>query len=139
MIKNPEPLLVTAGGKIICRRCKAQSSRTKLQCAKPALNGKAVCSSHGGRSTGPKTKEGKAKIRAAHYKHGEETLEAKAERSEKSTMFYYLELIGNHVGLFDGTNTRGRKPKGVLAKLDLNDPEQLVQALSKTLPKEKPP
>jgi len=79
-IKNPEPILITAGGKITCRRCKARSSRTKLQCSKPALKGKAVCGHHGGYSTGPKTKEGKDRIRAAHWKDGNETIEAKAER-----------------------------------------------------------
>ena len=31
----------------------------------------------------PITKEGKERIRAKHLKHGEETVEAKAERSEK--------------------------------------------------------
>ena len=33
--------------------------------------------------TGPKTKEDKDRIRAAHLKHGEEILEAKAKRSAK--------------------------------------------------------
>ena len=84
MIKNPEFYLIIAGGKIRCRRCKAQSSRTKLQCAKPALKGKGVCGHHGGYSTGPNTKEGKERIRSVHFKHGDGTLEAKAERSAKS-------------------------------------------------------
>ena len=82
-IQNPEPILITAGGKIKCRRCKARSSRTKLQCSKPALKGKAVCGHHGGYSTGPRTKEGKDRIRAAHWKNGSETLEARAERKKK--------------------------------------------------------
>ena len=37
---------------------------------KPPLIGKARCRLHGGLSTGPKTPEGKARIVAAHYKHG---------------------------------------------------------------------
>jgi len=82
-IQNPEPILITAGGRIKCRRCKARSSRTKLQCTKPALKGKAVCGHHGGYSTGPKTQEGKERIRAAHWKDGSETFEAKAERKKK--------------------------------------------------------
>ena len=134
MIQNPEKYLITAGGKIRCRRCKAQSSRTKLQCAKPALRGKAVCQYHGGKSTGPISKEGKDRIRAAHWKHGEETLEAKAERNEKSVMFRYLNDIGNHVGLFyKQLKTRGRPPSGY-AQLDLTSPEQLAIAILKTLP-----
>ena len=132
MIQNPEKYLITAGGKIRCRRCKAQSSRTKLQCSKPALRGKAVCQFHGGLSTGPRTKEGKDHIRAAHLKHGEETLEAKTERSEKSVMFRYLTDIGNHCNLFyKQLKTRGRPPAGY-AQLDLTDSAQLALAILKT-------
>ena len=136
MIQNPEQYLITAGGKIYCRRCKAQSSRTKLQCSKPALKGKAVCGHHGGLSTGPKSKAGKERIRAAHLKHGGETLEAKAERSAKSLMFRYLLDLGNHVGLFyKQLKTRGRPPSGY-SQLDLTDPEQLALGILKTLSKQ---
>ncbi len=134
MIQNPEPYLITAGGKIRCRRCKAQSSRTKLQCSKPALKGKAVCGHHGGLSTGPRSKEGKDRIRAAHLTHGDETLAAKAERSAKSVMFRYLTDIGNHCNMFyEQVKTRGRPPSGY-AQLDLTDPDQLAIAILKTLP-----
>jgi len=132
MSHTTELYLITAGEKIRCRRCKARSSRTKLQCAKPALKGKVVCGHHGGYSTGPKTQEGKQRIRAAHIKHGQETLEAKAERSKKSVMFRYLTDIGNHVGLFyTQLKTRGRPPSGY-AQLDLNDKELLAIAIQKT-------
>lgn len=85
MIKDPEPILITAGGKIRCRRCNAQSSYTKQQCKKPALNTSKTskCSYHGGKSTGPKTQEGKDRIRAAHWKNGSFTKEAIAERNRK--------------------------------------------------------
>ena len=132
MIQNPEKYLITAGGKIRCRRCKAQSSRTKLQCSKPALKDKSVCGHHGGLSTGPRTKEGKERIRAAHWQHGEETLEAKAERSAKSVMFRYLTDLGNHCNMFyRKINTLGRPPSGY-AQLDLTDLEQLALAILKT-------
>jgi len=125
MIENPEKYLITAGGKIRCRRCKAQSSRTKLQCAKPALKGKAVCGHHGGYSTGPRTREGIARIRAAHLKHGQETLEAKAARSAKRVMFRYLIDLGNHCNLFYKIlKPLGRPPEHYL-KPNLKDPEQL--------------
>ena len=131
MIHNPEPYLITAGGKICCRRCKAQSSRTKLQCSKPALKGKAVCGHHGGYSTGPRSKEGKERIRAAHLKHGDETLEAKAERSAKSVMFRYLTDIGNHCNMFyKQLKTTGRPPSGY-RQLDLNNKEQMAIAIIK--------
>ena len=135
MSQTTELYLITGGGKIRCRRCKAQSSRTKLQCSKPALKGKPVCQFHGGLSTGPKTKAGKDRIRAELFKHGEETLEAKAERSEKSVMFRYLTDLCNHCNLFyKQLKTRGRPPSGYV-NLDLTDSEQLAIAILKTLPK----
>ena len=134
MSQTTELYLITAGGKIRCRRCKARSSRTKLQCAKPALKGKVVCGHHGGYSTGPRTKEGKGRIRAAHLKHGQETQEARAERSAKSLMFKYLLDLGNHTDLFyKQIKVRGRPPLGY-THLDLTDPEQLTLAILKTLP-----
>ena len=131
MIQDPEKYLTTAGGKIRCRRCKAQSSRTKLQCSKPALKGKAVCQFHGGCSTGPRTKEGKDRIRAAHWKHGEQTKTAKELRSKKSLMFHYLEDIARHIHLLRTPVAIGRKPKGY-KKLDLSNPRQLQMALCKS-------
>ena len=135
MSQTTELYLITAGEKIRCRRCKARSSRTKLQCAKPALKGKVVCGHHGGYSTGPRTKEGKERIRAAHLKHGQETQEARAERSAKSLMFKYLLDLGNHTDLFyKQIKVRGRPPSGYI-HLDLTDPEQLALAILRTLPK----
>ncbi len=64
--------LMTAGGKIQCLRCTAKSSRTGIQCGRPALKSSKTqkCQFHGGRSTGPRTAEGKARIAALHTKHG---------------------------------------------------------------------
>ena len=135
-IKKPELMLITAGGRIKCRRCTAKSSHTKEQCKRPAskLSKTSKCSRHGGLSSGPKTKEGKDRIRAAHFKHGQETKEAKAERSEKSMMFRYLTDIGNHCKMFyKEIKTRGRPPSGY-SQLDLTDPEQLALVILKTLP-----
>ena len=128
-----EPYLITAGGKIYCRRCKAKSRKAQHQCAKPALKGKAVCQFHGGLSTGPKTNEGKERIRAAHLKHGQETLEAKAERSAKSAMFRYLTDLGNYCNLFNKQlKIRGRIPLAYI-KLDLTDQEQLKFVILKIM------
>ena len=134
MIKNPEQYLTTAGGRITCIRCKAHSSRTKEQCKNPALKGKAVCKWHGGMSTGPRTKEGIQRIREAHLKHGEETKQARQERSSKSAMFRYLTDLGNHCNLFyKELKTRGRPPSEYVP-LDLNNSEQLALVILKTLP-----
>jgi len=137
-INNPELILITAGGRIKCRRCTAKSNHTKEQCKRPAskLSKTSKCSRHGGLSTGPKTKKGKQRIRAAHFKHGDETIEAKAERSAKSVMFRYLTDIGNHCNMFyRQVKTRGRPPSGY-TQLDLTDPEQLAIAILKTRPSE---
>ena len=45
-------------------------TRRGTACQKPPLAGKTRCRLHGGLSTGPKTTEGKARIAAAHWKHG---------------------------------------------------------------------
>jgi hypothetical protein len=135
-IKNPELMLITAGGRIKCRRCTAKSSHTKEQCKRPAskLSKTSKCSRHGGLSTGPRSKEGKDRIRAAHLKHGEETLEAKAERNSKSAMFRYLTDLGNHCNMFyKQIKTRGRPPSGYV-QLNLTDPEELALAILKILP-----
>ena len=132
MIKNPETFLITAGGRIKCRRCKAQSSRTKLQCSKPALKGKLVCGHHGGYSTGPKTKEGKDAIRRAHWKDGESTKESRNKQSAKSLIFCYLDDLMHHLPLMNGEQRRvGRKPKGYVT-YDLHTKEECAIVLKKT-------
>lgn len=45
-------------------------TRSGKKCQKPPIRGKSRCRLHGGLSTGPRTAEGKARIAAAHYKHG---------------------------------------------------------------------
>ena len=51
------------------QRCEAKT-RKGTACQKPPLRGKTRCRLHGGLSTGPRTLEGKARIAAAHWKHG---------------------------------------------------------------------
>ena len=50
--------LLTAGGKIQCRRCQGMSRRTGLQCGAPAEQHSEKCRFHGSRATGPITLEG---------------------------------------------------------------------------------
>ena len=57
------------------RRCLAKNRRG-TECQKPALKGRSRCQLHGGKSTGPRTDEGRARISALHYKHGRCTKEA---------------------------------------------------------------
>jgi hypothetical protein len=120
--------LLTAGGQIQCLRCTANSSRTGVQCGRPALkfSNTQKCQYHGGRSTGPKTAEGKARIAAAHTVHGQETNAARAERSAGSAR---LSRIEDAIYLLDMTTaprTRGRKAKGYVPVKTLDDVRQMV-------------
>lgn len=45
-------------------------TRARTMCRRPPIKSKKRCRLHGGLSTGPKTAEGKARIAAAHWKHG---------------------------------------------------------------------
>lgn len=109
---NLQPNLETAGGKIICPRCQAHSKRTKLQCGAPAEKGKKVCRFHGARSSGPKTKEGRLRIAHSKTHHGNETRQARAERSAKSAELASLEDIMHLTGMTNAPRTRGRKAAG---------------------------
>ena len=105
-----EQTLKTLGGRVTCQRCQAKSKRTKLQCAAPALKGKQVCKTHGGRSTGPKTEAGRQRCAEAKTIHGRETRETRNERSLASARLAVLEAVGFSIGLMSGGRTRGVKP-----------------------------
>lgn len=102
---------LTLGGRVLCNQCQARSSRTKMQCRAPALKGKRVCRTHGGRSTGPKTPEGKARCAQAKTIHGNDTRADRIEHSKKMAEIRMLEAIGFKYGLMTGSRIPGRKPK----------------------------
>ena len=106
---NLEQTLITLGGRVTCPRCQAKSKRTKLQCAAPALNGKLVCKTHGGRSTGPKTEVGRQRCAEAKTIHGNETRKARAERALAMRRLRALENLGHMLGIMKGAKTPGRK------------------------------
>jgi hypothetical protein len=106
-----EQVLVTAGGRIKCRRCTAQSKRTKLQCGIAALKGKTKCGFHGGRSAGPKTPEGRARCAQAKTIHGNDTRADRIEHSQKMAEIRALERLGFKYGFMSGSKIPGRKPK----------------------------
>ena len=75
-LKNNNP----SGDFTKSKRCQART-RSKGYCQAPAMkNGR--CRMHGGKSTGPRTLEGKEKIKAAHFKHGEYTKQAQEEKRQ---------------------------------------------------------
>ena len=98
-----------------CTQCNALSKRTRQRCKAPAIKGKTKCRFHGGKSTGAKTAEGRARIAKAHTVHGRETRAIRAERSAKLAELHQLEQLGFTCGLYpEGTERmRGRKPKGM--------------------------
>ena len=112
-ITNFEQTLSTLGGRVNCARCQAKSKRTRLQCAAPALKGKRVCKTHGGRSTGPKTEAGRQRCAEVRTIHGRETREARTERSLGSARLAVLEAVGHQLGFMSGARTRGPKPTKV--------------------------
>lgn len=106
--------LVLAGGHISCLRCTATSKRTKIQCGRPALKLSRTqkCQFHGGRGSGPKTVEGKARIGAAHTIHGNETQLIRLRRSQDALTLAHLEDLAHVLGMVPAQRTPGRKPVG---------------------------
>ena len=121
-----EQTLTTLGGRVTCQRCQAKSKRTKLQCSAPALKGKRVCKTHGGRSTGPKTEAGRQRCAEAKTTHGRETREVRTERSLGSARLAVLEEVGFLLGFMSGHRTRGRKPMQISNGLEEMKPLQEV-------------
>ena len=106
-----EMYLVTAAGRITCLRCSAKSSRSGLQCKKPALKVSSTqkCGFHGGK---PHTAETLRRIAQANTTHGESSKAAKEQFKDDSAMVRQLEDALHILGVTHGPKTRGRKPRG---------------------------
>ena len=113
-MQTPTKYLTTAGGRITCLRCTAMSKHSREQCRKPALKVSKTqkCQFHGGRGSGPKTAEGKARVGAAHLVHGNETKALRRERSQKAAELLQLEDVMHVARMTTATRTAGRKPAG---------------------------
>ena len=103
--------LQTAGGKITCLRCTAKSSRTKLQCGRPALKTSRTqkCQYHGGR---PHTAETLKRISEANTIHGQASKVAKQQYRHDSALMHELEDAIAVLKMGEGPRIRGPKPKG---------------------------
>ena len=66
------------------------------------------------------------------YKNGERTKSSEENYRKSAIILLTLRDIGDHISLFNGDHTRGRKPTGYV-KYDMNDPEQLALAILATL------
>lgn len=132
-MKNIEKTINTAGGKITCPRCQATSKRTKMQCGRPASKGKSVCNFHGGKSTGPKTPEGKERSRQAHIKSGEYTQESRLRHNRALLNLAYLQDMMHILEMTSAKRTRGPKPTGYAKLTSLTDLIKAIEENQKTL------
>ena len=109
-----ELTLKTANGRIKCARCIALSKRSGLQCGRPAmrLSKTHKCNFHGGKSTGPKTEEGRQRISNAQIIHGRETVKKRVARQESNVHLAQIEDVMHVLGMTTGGRTRGPKPTG---------------------------
>jgi hypothetical protein len=103
--------LKTAGGKINCLRCTALSTRTKLQCGRPAIKTSRTqkCQFHGGRLH---TAETLKRISEANTLHGQSTKAAKEQYRHDSALIHELEDAIVVLKMGEGPRIRGPKPKG---------------------------
>ena len=67
-------------------------TRSNSPCAKYPIKGKRRRRLHGGLSTGPKTREGKARIAAAQFKHGR-YVNWRARRAKEKVYFREIRRI----------------------------------------------
>jgi hypothetical protein len=117
--------LTTAGGQIKCLRCTARSSRTKLQCGKPALRSSTTqkCQVHGGRQHSAETIE---RISAANTVHGQSSKAAKEHYRQDAVLIRQLEDALRALQLAEGPRMRGRKPTGYESLQTVNDVVKLI-------------
>ena len=118
--------LLTAGGSITCLRCQAKSTRTKMQCGRPALtiSSKKLCQYHGGR---PHTAETLKRISEANTLHGQSTKVAKEQYRHDSALMHELEDAIAVMKMGEGPRIRGRKPKGYKPVMTQADVVRMIQ------------
>ena len=104
----------TLGGRVLCTQSNAMSKRTRQRCQAPAIKGKTKYRFHGGKSTGARTEEGRARIAAAHTKHGRENRQKRADTSAKLAEFHQLEQLGFTCGLYPEGTERSPEFTGVV-------------------------
>ena len=118
--------LVTGGGNITCLRCTAKSSRTKLQCGRPAIKAFRTqkCQYHGGR---PHTEETLKRISEANMIHGQATKVAKEQYRHDSALMHELEDAIAVLKMGEGPRIRGPKPKGYKPVMTQADVVSMIQ------------
>ena len=118
----------TAGAKNVCLRYTASSTRKKLQYVSPVLKSSKTSkfSTHGGKSTGPKTAEGKQRIAQAQLKHGSYSKAGIEAKQAEAIQLRQLEDIAVLIGMIQGPRTLGCKPRGYKAITSMEAVKALV-------------
>jgi len=121
-----QQFVTLAGGRILCLRCTASSTRTKMQCRRPALKESRTqkCQFHGGR---PHTAEVLKRISEANLLHGEATKAAKQQYRHDSALIHELEDAIHVLKMGEGPRIRGRKPMGYKPILTQADVVRMIQ------------
>jgi hypothetical protein len=99
-------------------RCGART-RAGCPCRAPAIRGKLRCRMHGGRSTGPRTAAGLARLRAARTIHGHYSAEARALDRRILTLARRARVV------IDAVRHADRLPPEFAARLKSMAPELL--------------
>ena len=118
--------LQTAGGKITCLRCQAKSTRTKLQCGRPAIKTSRTqkCQYHGGR---PHTSETLRRISEANMTHGKATKEAREKYRHDCALIHELQDAVYVLKMGEGPRIRGRKPRGYKPVMTQADVVRMIE------------
>jgi hypothetical protein len=92
-----------------------------------------VCNFHGGKSTGPKTSEGKERSRQAHIKTGEYTQESRQRHNRALLNLAYIEDMMHELKITSADRTRGPKPTGYRKLTSLTQLMIAIEENQKTL------
>ena len=101
---GPQPGVRRRGDPNLAPRCGARARTTGCACRAPAMaNGR--CRMHGGKSTGPCTAEGLARLAAARTTHGKSCAAERAQQRYVATLTARMRLLGGAVRLRDFLTT----------------------------------
>ena len=75
-----------------------------------------------------RTRPGSTGSKHWNYRHGNETLAAKQERSERSLRLHYLSQMGHELGFMNGRRMPGRKPVNFVT-LDYKNKDHLAYVM----------
>ena len=122
------PLPSVLNGALQCQvNCKRKPG---VRCKNPAAYGCKACRIHGAH----KSRNVLQGANHPQYRHGGETKAARKTHQETLLRLAYLVAIGEHIKMFVGPKSGGRKPANFLP-LNLNNPEELALAIKLSMPK----